>query len=225
MERWTPVMRWLVLVACVLCVARTASADAYSYGGSGQRFRLSVMKLGFNEGAGIGGWDEDSAREFAGWAARFDAVIPKGAFVELVKDLEDDDTVLKLRMKGRTELQRFPGDPELDAALRWVAQRFHRPVPKARRARLFTLQVFASRSERGAARFVEQLDSRGIHASRAVYHAACHPCSIPEARVLTTPNAKVHRVILGVFADRHTARLALLELERFRVRGFVRELL
>lgn len=222
------VVRWALVVLIVvvaLSLPGSARADAHSYGGSGRRFRLSVMVIGFDEGAGAGGWDEESARELAGWAVRFDAVIPKGAFVEIEKDVNDDDTKLTLRVNGRSEVRHFPGEPQLDVALRWVARRFRRPVPPARRARLFTLQLFASRSKANALRFAEGLDARGVRASHVVYYAACHPCSVPEARVLETANPKVHRVIVGVFGERHAARIALAELrQRWHVTGFVREL-
>ncbi len=57
----------------------TARADAYTWGGASGRFDVEVTVLGFNEGRGVGGWDEGSARDFAAWAKRFNAVIPRAA--------------------------------------------------------------------------------------------------------------------------------------------------
>lgn len=221
-------MRWLAatwLVLALLVDASSALADSYSYGGRGRRFELEVFLLGFNEGAGEGGWDEDSARQFAGWASRFDAVIPRGAFVSMVKDVSDSDTTLTIRVGKRDERQQLPGEPDLAAALAIVARRFRAAVPVARSAKLYTLQLFASRSRVSALRFVEHIEAQGVIAERQVYHAACHPCSIPQSRLLEPTKDGMFRVVTGVYAERRLAERGLAGIaRRWKLRGFVREL-
>jgi hypothetical protein len=221
-------MRWLVaawLVLALVLGSSSALADSYSYGGAGRRFELEVFLLGFHEGAGAGGWDEDSAREFAVWASRFDAVIPKGAFVSLVKDVGDSDTTLTIRVGRRVETRELAGEPDLDAALTLVARRFRVAVPVARPAKLYTLQLFASRSQPNALRFVERIEAQGVTAERQVYHAACHPCWIRQSRLLEPTKDGMHRVVTGVYAERWAAERGLRGIaRRWKLRGFVREL-
>jgi hypothetical protein len=212
------------VLAAALFVSSTANADSYSYGGEGERFRLGIWLIGFNEGAGSEGWSVESAREFAEWAARFDAIIPRGASVSLERDVNDTKTQLLIRVGKQSERHEIAEEPGFAEALRIVARRFHAKPPPARPTRIYTLQLFASKSEASARRFAESLETRQVRVEGPqFYHEACHPCSIPESKVLE--GGGMYRVVTGVFADRPRASRALRVLQRrHALRGFVREL-
>ncbi len=205
----------------------TARADAYTWGGSSGRFDVEVTVLGFNEGMGEGGWDEGSAREFAAWARRFNAIIPRGSSVSVRRDTLDDATKLTIRRGHEATEIRIPGGVDLDLALKIAARSFGvRRAPKLRApARLFTIQLFASRTEAGAARFSGDMNELGVEADASFYHEACLPCSIPTTRTLGPGPDRRYRVITGVFDSPRAARRSLVALRRaWKVGGFVREL-
>jgi hypothetical protein len=222
-------VKLLLQAAALLALASLATparADAYAWGGSSGRFEVHVTVPGFNEGAGVGGWDEGSARDFAGWARRFNAVIPRGASVSLERDAGDDDTTLTIRRRGRVSVSRLPGGPDLDAALALVARRFGARLPgRPAPVRIYTLQVFASVSEASAQRFARLLEERGVAAEGSFFYQACLPCTTHEVHVLDAGAGGIHRVVTGVFDRYATARRSLDELRRrFGLRGFVREI-
>lgn len=216
------------LFALALGLGSTAArADAYSWGGSSGRFDVEVTALGFNEGAGEGGWSEESAREFAGWAWRFNAIIPRGSSVSVRRDPAEDGTKLTLRRGSGSTVVTIPGDFDLDVALKIAARSFGvRRAPKLRApAKLFTIQLLASRTEAGASRFSGAMDELGVKARGSFFHEACHPCSIPGTRVLEPGPDRRYRVITGVFTNQREAGRSLAALHRaWKIDGFVREL-
>jgi hypothetical protein len=208
-------------------VSAPARADAYAWGGSLGRFDVEVTVLGFNEGAGEGGWEESSAREFAGWARRFNAIIPRGSSVSVRRDPAQDGTRLTLRRGTELVEIEIPGDFDLEIALKIAARSFGvRRAPKLRAvARLFTIQLFASRTEAGAGRVSEAVSERGVEVEGSFFHEECLPCFTHAARVLGPGPDRRYRVIAGIFASQRAARRSLATLRRaWKVEGFVREL-
>jgi hypothetical protein len=223
-----PVPALLALLA-VGSIATAARADSYAWGGSSGRFEVSVHVLGFNDGAGTGGWDERHARSFAGWARRFNAVIPRGASVSMRESPDEDGTALTMRHAGRVEgvvMSDRPDIDDFDEALTLVAAHFGAPVPgPAAPAKLYTIQLFSSRSESSANRFAAEIDARGVTASDSFFHEACLPCRVPEAHVLPRSEGGLSRVVTGIFDRYSVARRSLAKLRRdFGLEGFVREL-
>jgi len=216
----------LALTLASAAASSTARADFYSWGGRSGRLEVSVWLYGFNEGAGAGGWDEDSARDFATWAARFGAIVPSDGSVAMIRDISDDDTRLLLRHGRRVHVVTMPGGPDFAAALPIVAGEYGAAVPRpGAPARLFTVQVLAARSEQGANGFARALDERGVRPEGSFFHQECHPCFGHEAHVLDAGPDGLHRVVLGVFDRRGAAKRASAGLRRsWGLDGFVREL-
>jgi hypothetical protein len=223
-------MKWPPVLSLVLFLASTAGparADARSWGGESGRFQVSVLRLGFDDGAGGDGWEEASARDFAGWALRFNSVIPRDASVSLERGFDDDDaSLLTLRRGGRADLVRMPGGPDFEAALAIVARHFGVRVPRPpTTAKLYSIQLLASASEAGAASFATGLETRGVAAEGSFFHDGCLPCSVPEVHVRGPGADGVYRVVTGIFDRYSAARRAVGELRRrFGIEGFVREL-
>ena len=220
-----PIPALLSLLA-VTSIQTAARADAYSWGGSSGRFEVSVTLPGFNEGAGALGWEEAHARELARWAKRFNAVIPHGASVVMSQSPDEDGTTLTMREAGRVEVVVMPDGPDFDEALPIVAAHFRARVPdSAAPAKLYTIQLFSSRSESSAHRFAAALDARGVTAAGSFFHEACLPCSVPEAHVLPRGEGGFSRVATGIFDRYSVAKRSLAKLRRdFGLEGFVREL-
>ncbi len=209
----------------LLLTTLPALADSYAWGGSSRRLEVSVVSMGFHDGAGVGGWDEHDARTFAAIARRFDSLLPPGAFVKIEQGVDDLDFWLTLRRGPRTYIITLPGEVDLERALSVVARRFpKRSVPADEPVELFTLQLFASRSESHANRFVERAERRGLHVEHPFFWQACLPCSIPEARVWSRGTDGWFRVIAGVFDRPANARRALVQLKKQGFDGFVRQL-
>jgi hypothetical protein len=207
-------LRWL-LVPLALTAVTPARADAVTWGGSSGRFRVSVTSSGFNEGAGEGGWSESGARDFAMWAARFNALLPIGSEVTMERDVNDDDTTLTMRRGARTFISHMRGGPDFDAALALVARWCGRRVPPTRPSpTLYTVQVFAGRSKINADAFAQRLEERGVTADDSFFEEACLPCSIPATRVLEARQGGLYRVILGVYDRRDAATRARVRLRR-----------
>jgi len=225
----------LSLFVLALVAPVTARADSYEWSGRSGRFTVHVWLDGFNEGAGEGGWDEADARDFAGWARRFNDVIPPGARVTMTRAVTDDDgTTLSIRDRGRTTTTLLRGDRDVAVsaraaffapALAIVARHFRARVPPVRAIRLYTLQVFASRSPARARAFAASLEARGVAARGAFFSQKCHPCTIPETRVRDSPRDGLHRVVLGVYDRAESAHAARAHLARdFHVASWVAEL-
>ena len=214
----------LTLVPLLLLVAPRAQADAHAWHARAERFEVDVTIGGFDEGAGEGGWDAESAREMAAWARRFEAIVPRGARVTMRRDAWDDETALTIHDGARTRSTRMSGGPDFDSAIAIVARHFGVQVPPTARGAtpIYTLQVMASRSRTYAEDFARALDARGVVARDTFYDAACMPCSVPVAHVLEPGRDAFHRVVVGVYDRPARARRALAALEReFRVRGWV----
>jgi hypothetical protein len=217
-----------VLVASVVGVASAARADAYAWGGESVRLKVSAMVPGFNEGAGEGGYDEDSARAFASWAARFDAVVPRDSSVSIDYDgANDDDSTITIRRPGAVDVVLMAGQPDLEGALRVVARSFGAAPPPAPgpSPRLFTIQLLGTHSEDGASRFSDGLTEREVTAEGSFFYEVCLPCRVADSRVLDAGSDGVYRVVIGVFDDRARAEGAARKLRRTSgLRGFVREI-
>jgi hypothetical protein len=216
----------LLLPALLLLTSRPARADSYSWAGKSGRLEVSVWLSGFNEGAGEGGWDEDSARDFASWAARFTSIVSRGARVILRHEIADDGTVVELRSarSGRRRVAVLAGEFDFARALRVVARWVGKPVPPAGASPpLFTIQVLAARSEARADAYARSLDDRGVEPPDPFFDQACHPCLIPSARV--DPGADgYHRVTLGVYDRRDAARRAAAKLRGEGIDAWARPL-
>jgi hypothetical protein len=186
---------------------------------------VHVVRSGFNEGAGEGGWDEESARSFAVAARRFERILPKNASVTLSLDVNDDDTALALRIGNKRETATLAGPVDFDQALGWVARRFAiQRIPAVKQVPLYTLQLFASRSRSAAARAAASFELRGARAENQFFYQACLPCAIPETRVLGPSRDGLYRVVAGIYDRRAVARYELGALRRkWKLAGFVRK--
>jgi hypothetical protein len=229
MERFPGRMKHLPALLLLLALALAggpAWADAYAWGAESGRFRVEVVHLGFDDGAGAAGWEEKPARELAAWARRFNAVIPEGASVSIERGVDDDASLLTFQRGGRSDRIRMIGGPDFDAALSIAARHFGQPVPApVPHVELYTLQLFASRSEARAARFASGAEARGVRAKGSFYHEACMPCSVPEVHVLGPDAGGISRVVTGIFDRYSEAHRALGELRRrFGGPAFVRRL-
>lgn len=208
-----------------MLVARPARADAYAWELASGRLYVSVLVPGFNDGAGEGGWNEDSAREDAASAKRFNAVIPAGARVAVAYDgASDDVTTLTIRDAAGAEVVTMEGQPDLDVALAIVAAHFHASVPATSPATLYTVQLLAVRSSDRAESFSQSLDARGVAAEGSFYEEQCLPCITPQTRVIDPDARGFYRVISGVFDEPAKAEEAAAKLRRAHVAAWARVL-
>lgn len=222
-------MRLSILLAAagaLSTMSTAARADSYTFGGESRRVKLDIFLLGFNDGAGVGGWNEASARELATWAKRVDTLLPKGAAVSLIRTIDDDDTALTIREGPKISIFKVAGAPDYDEMLRLVARHFKATsIASVRPAKLYTLQLFGTYSQERANRFARALDERGVSADGSFYFEACLPCTIPEAHVVGPNAAGLYRVVTGIFDRFSTARRSLTKLHRrWKLEAFVREL-
>jgi hypothetical protein len=217
----------LLAVAGALFMTSTAArADSTMFGGESRRVKLDIFLLGFNEGAGAGGWDEASARELATWAKRVDTLLPRGASVSLIRTIDDDDTTLTIHEGARRSVFKVAGAPDYDEALDVVARHFKAAsIALVSPAKLYTLQLFATYSQERANRFARALDERDVSADGSFYFEACLPCTIPQAHVLGPDASGRYRVVTGIFDRFSAARRSLTKLQgRWKLEAFVREL-
>lgn len=216
-----------ILLASLLAGPR-AAADSHSWSGASGSVEVNVWRLGFQEGAGVGGWDEDNARSFATFARRLRSIVPAGARVNIEERIEAAGVRIEIRRRARRpELVANDLDSaDLDRIGVLLAAHFGRAVlPEHPPVALYTIQLFASRSKERADRFAERIDDRGVVPSRQFFREACHPCRVPEARVLSPSGDRLSRVVIGVFDRRSEAVGSLRGLRRdWQLTGFVREL-
>jgi hypothetical protein len=213
--------------AGALCMMSTAArADSYMFGGESRRVKLDIFLLGFNDGAGAGGWDDAAARELATWAKRVDTLLPKGAAVSLIRTIDDDDTTLTIHEGPKSSVFKVSGAPDYAEALGLVAGHFKATtIASVSPAKLYTLQLFATYSQERANRFARALDERDVSADGSFYFEACLPCAIPQAHVLEPNAAGLYRVVTGIFDRFSAARRSLTKLHRrWKLSAFVREL-
>src|SRR5262249_13005645 len=118
----------------------------------------------------------------------------------------------------------FPG--ELDGVLDVLARRFRVPVPaSAAPRRLYTVQLLAARDADRATAFARSLDEDpALGDPSEGFWDGCLPCSTPGARVIDAEGARLHRVVVGLYADRRSARRARDAIRRSDRRAFVRRL-
>jgi hypothetical protein len=216
----------------VSSLAPVARADGYVWGGTTGRVSVDVQLSGFNEGAGIGGWRPEDARWFRAWAATVEALLPVGVRMEITSAEVDGELVARfIRGGGSVEElplgidQAFPGD--LDAILPELAAHLGAPLPASPRgARIYTVQLFASASADAADAFAESIDAQLAAADTGTdfFYGTCTPCSTPVAHVLPVDSRGLHTVVVGLHADRGSARRALDVVRTLGLGGFVRAL-
>lgn len=216
----------LASIAATISIAPGVYADAYAFGGVSGRVRVEVTLLGFQEGAGVGGWDVVNARALARFARRVDRLLPKGAAVSIERDVDDDATTLILALPTRTERFLLDGAPGYDEAASVLARALGAPERRsAPTPPLFTVQVLASSDEGRASSFARALDGRGITAETSFFFEACRPCSVPEAHVTERGSDGLFRVVIGIFDRRESAGDLARELaRRHALPGFARAL-
>lgn len=209
----------------VLLVPAGARADAYAWGGTRGRVSVSVTLSGFSEGAGVGGWTVEGARWLASWAPRVEALLPPGVHARIGNDEADGDLVVRLQGAGPSETialgihRAFPG-ADLDPVIEVLSRRFRTLPPPPSDAPVYTVQLLAA-SPAHASAFARGLDGRAIEASDDFFWETCLPCSPRVAHVLVGPGP-LARVVVGVHADRTSARRSLRRLRALGLRGFVR---
>lgn len=223
----------LALLVCVLVVASSsaslARADAYAWGGHLGRVSVGVSLSGFNDGAGTDGWRLENARWFATWAVRANAVLPAGVRLEITSDEASEELVARLVSAQSTETlplavdRAFPGD--LDAVLPRLAARFGRSVPpEPPAAPLYTVQVLAAAHPEHADALARRIDRSLSGGSDDFFFEACLPCATRTAHVLAPDARGIRRVVVGVHADRASARRALRGIRDAGLDGYVRAL-
>lgn len=203
------VVRSAIIVLFVLALPAVARADAHAWGGTIDGLEVSVVLMGFREGAGTSGWTEDGVRRFALRAAELARLTGPGARLE---ESVEDDAGLTLVIDGlRTPLglRDFEGsDAEWDAVLaraRELGLTPSRSARTARAVRIYTIEVAAD-----AITGVEDPPGQ-------LFYEACLPCTAPEAVHALTPSRRV----IGVFGSRAAARRAESWLRDRGVRGRV----
>lgn len=217
----------LPILAALSVASGAARADTYSFGGRSGRVTLDVLLLGFNEGGGVGGWDEGHARAFATLARRVDTFLPEGATVWLERPFEDRETTLTIREGAASTVFLVDETPGYyDDALELVAAHFGvTRVAEVSPPKLYTIQLLATRSGERARRHARALDERGVIADGSFFHEACGPCATREAHVLGPDARGWHRVVTGLFDQPGAAQRSLGALRRrWKMDAFVREL-
>lgn len=153
-------------------------------------------------------WRPSRAREVAKWAPRVEALLASaGVSAEVYwGDVElSDGSSLHVRYGG------------LEHLFVQLARHLHISPQERRRAlgarRGLTVQVAASRDRDRAEALAARLNDRdhpdGPAGAHGAYEAGGFPSINDTAHVVTEPDAAgrpVHRVIVGVFVDRHEAR-------------------
>lgn len=227
--------RCLVALLAAWSVAPAiARADAYSWGGEFGNVTVRVDDVGFHDGFGSDSWQSEAATEFAEWAARANALLPRGTHLLVSRTPEEDFLFFELTTDRRisrvqSSVSSFdPGDAEKEAtllhelsiAVHHVASPQSHPIP------IYSVQLFASATASDARRFADRQEARGVRSDSDFFYQRCHPCTEPpQLHVVERDDGRIFRVILGVFANRRDATRALRRLERrYGLTGFVRTL-
>lgn len=203
-----------------------------------RRVQINVCELGFNDGAGAGGWTPEEAKSFASWARRYAAALPAGLSLEI--EVSDGTTAVLLRRcadvstpcANPTEhsLGEFGGPVEDElrfgtvlAAVGDATGLSLKLPPKAPAAPVYTIELLRTPSAEAAQRFAAGFETRSIVPDHQLYYSACRPCAVREVKIYTT--GKIHQVVIGVFDTAPLAKHALSELtRRHRLHGTVRTL-
>lgn len=219
----------LIVIGLVFATAfarsPAAQADAYHWGGEVDRLRADVHLLGFHEGAGVGGWELESARRFAAWARLANTFIPRGARVVVFRPIDAD--VLSLEFHSPEHISRLEmsiGDLQTDAEWGVLIGELRKHWPRSDQnpttpptlPTVFTVQLAATSSRDSARALVQKLAQRGLKVRHQFFYEACLPCTVSPARVIThkTNSGTVYRIIAGVFATRRKATRALKQIEK-----------
>ncbi|MBN8469259.1 hypothetical protein JYJ95_22390 [Corallococcus exiguus] len=199
-------------------IAPAAHADAWTWGGRVGRLEVRVTRAGFNDGAGVGGWNADEARTFVRWARRLAKALPEDAGLSLVQEDEGPLQVTLRRCGPRDSgcgrplssqplasvAKGTPDSPEVQAEiLRQASVALGRTVAlplEAPDAPLYTIRLRVAASPAEATRFAERFDAEGLVPAGQVFYSRCHPCRIREARVTGV------EVTAGVFESAAAAR-------------------
>ncbi|MDC0709078.1 hypothetical protein POL68_11450 [Stigmatella sp. ncwal1] len=209
------------LALLLLFATPAAHADAWTWGGRVGRLEVRVTRSGFNDGAGVGGWEADEARAFVRWARRLASALPADAGLLLAQETEGPLQVTLRRCGPRDPAcnrpctsqplagiaEGAPDSPEVQVeVLRQASAALSRALalpPEPPDAPLYTLRLHAAASPAEAARFAERFDAEGVVPEGQVFYARCLPCRTREARVAGV------EVTAGVFESAAAARASL----------------
>jgi hypothetical protein len=139
------------------------------------------------------GWDPAVIREWATWMVRLDAVVPPNA------SLEAFGRSATLERQSKTfdvEWQDLPELFERVAKLESDSGRVTRA--RAMSTQVYTVQIFASATDAGAARIIERANEMEIE-DDGFFRAGDHPARNPVAHGID--EARMHKVVIGAFVD------------------------
>lgn len=193
----------LLLAAAAVGAPCGARADAYAWGGRIGSLEVEVELLGFHEGAGVGGWSEESARRFARRGAELASMFRRP--VRLVETIDSAELVAIIG--GRTiptGIRGFVGDDaQWDALVALFRARGLAPRA-APPPSIYTIEL-VTRAEAGVDLEVEPPGS--------MFREACAPCRVPAVHTVRG------RRVVGLFSSRRAASRALAWLGRRGVSG------
>ncbi|MBZ5710779.1 hypothetical protein [Nannocystis pusilla] len=233
---------WLVGAWLVFGRPALALADSHHWSGRLGRLDVSSQVLGFQEGAGVGGWTAEDARQFLAWARPLSDALPPGVALQI--EARDADLVLVVKRCSRgaptcsRPLKRTlrasiaapwigPTMPEELVALIEKALGIRLPAPALAPGPIYTIQVLATPDRQLATERAARLNDTMPALPASMYTSTCAPCMSHEAQIVAEagPWGDHHLVILGNFAAASDAARALAVLQAAGVPdGFVREL-
>jgi hypothetical protein len=227
------------LVTCCVTLAAPTPASACWDGFSASDGRVQVNVAGETD------WSPGRVRDVASWLARIDALLPAGTAVEAGTYGEEgahgDASVCGASRADGTchrEIASFAWNGKMESLFGRVARVVHASPEtvhraRARRARVWTVQVFAAHDEASAGSVAEQLNERqkrgdGFSCDEGFISVGGFPSWNDCAHVVdgvARDGTPVNRVVVGAFLDPGAARKALAEIGAHTpLRGFVREL-
>ncbi|MCY1059107.1 SPOR domain-containing protein [Nannocystis sp. SCPEA4] len=233
---------WLVSTLLVFGRPAVALADSYHWSGRLGRLEVSSQVHGFQEGAGVGGWRAEDAREFLAWARPLSDALPPGVSLQIEAREVDIVLVVKRCSRGAPTCSRplkrtlrasidapwiGPTVPKDLAVLIEKALGIQLPAAAVAPGPIYTIQVLATPDRQFATERAAQLNDSMPALPASMYTSTCSPCMSHEAKIVTEvgPWGDRHLVILGNFADATDAARALAVLQAAGVPdGFVREL-
>lgn len=150
-------------------------------------------------------WDPVVIRDWASWLVRIDALLSDGENVE--------------------EMWKSPEQVFVEIADSGGRDRERVSRARAKTARVFTVQAFASQTEAGAAGVAARIDAVEL-TDTGFFFAGDVPASNPTAHVVEEMSARgtrLEKVLVGAFLDRRGASTLAREIrQKLRIPAFVR---
>jgi len=215
-----------VVALAITLSSRTADACWCGYSGTVRDVAITEPMPGSDDCPVA--WDPVVVRAWATWLVRLDRVLPAGMRLE--------------SFAGEATVTATPGGvPRTVAEISWgedfealfaaiarlEADSTRVRVARQQEAKVFTVQVFATRSEARASRVSEQLDRAG-EVDRGFFFAGNAPAANPAAHVIRETDARgrlLYKVLVGAFVDLASARASAQALTRqTTLETFVRQL-